>query len=415
MLNLTTLLPSLLLLGAGAQALADSDATAGLAPNSKGSGLSESELVHNFARDNTQLPTEQFFGDLETVFEFNSIAMPTGVTVSEDGRIFVCFPNWGDDNIITVGEIVNDRVNVYPNYGLNLVPERDPKNRLVSVQSVVADGHGTLWILDTAAPSFSPPIDGAAKLVAVDLSTNTVRKMYYFPNDVVLNTTYLNDVRIDLRVGKSGYAYITDSSIHGPGAIIVLDLETGESFRRLNGDVSVSPDPLMVPKVEGKVWMNRPANGAPSPVTIAADSLAISPDGKTLYYAALSSRHLYSIDTASLRDKTISDADLSKNVKYITEKGASDGMITDENGVVYAGDYENNAIHSIKPDGTMDTIVHDSRILWPDTLAVGPDGYLYFTNNQLPRQAGYNEGKDTRQRPFSLLKINIGAKPAPVI
>ncbi len=49
----------------------------------------------------------------------------------------------------------------------------------ISVQSVVADGRGTLWILDTAAPNFSEPIKGGAKLVAVDLETNTIRKSIY--------------------------------------------------------------------------------------------------------------------------------------------------------------------------------------------------------------------------------------------
>lgn len=87
---------------------------------------------------------------------------------------------------------------------------------------LVADGRGTIWILDTAAPNFSEPIKGGTKLVAVDIDTNTIRKVYTFIEDVVLPTTYLNDVRFDFRVGKARYAYITDSSSRGPGAIIVV-------------------------------------------------------------------------------------------------------------------------------------------------------------------------------------------------
>ena len=49
-------------------------------------------------------------------------------------------------------------------------------------------------------------------------------------------------------------------------------------------------------------------------------------------------------------------------------KGASDGMITDAKGTVYAGDYENNSIRKILPNGIMETIAHDPRILWPDTF-----------------------------------------------
>ena len=65
---------------------------------------------------------------------------------------------------------------------------------------------------------------------------------------MVLPTTYLNDVRFDFRVGKAGYAYITDSSSRGPGAIIVVDLSNGNAFRRLNGANSTSPDPYFYRK-----------------------------------------------------------------------------------------------------------------------------------------------------------------------
>ncbi len=36
--------------------------------------------------------------------------------------------------------------------------------------------------------------------------------------------------------------------------------------------------------------------------------------------------------------------DLLYHVAYWGEKGASDGMITDAKGAIYAGDYENNSI-----------------------------------------------------------------------
>lgn len=358
-----------------------------------------------------ELPQENCFGDIEPVFAFFG-AMPTGVTVSEKGRIFVNFPDWGDERTCSVAEIVGDTLQVYPDEAWNRL-EGDPEKRFVSVQSVVADGTGILWVLDTAAPNFSEPVPGAAKLVAVDLETNKVRKIYPFPDDVVLKTTYLNDVRVDYRAGKGGYAYITDSSVRGPGAIIVLDLDSGKSFRRLQGDRSTSPDPSFIPKVEGRILMNRAPDGTVRPVSIAADGIALSLDGKILYYCPLSSRFLYSIETARLRDGSLADAELAKQVRNHGEKGASDGLMTDANGVVYAGDYENNSIRTIHPDGTMKTLVHDPRILWPDTLSIGPDGYLYFTANQLERQGSYHYGRDYRQKPYCLFRTKIDAMPAP--
>ncbi|AZJ44559.1 major royal jelly family protein [Bacillus amyloliquefaciens] len=358
------------------------------------------------------LPFEKYFGDLELVYAFYG-AMPTGITVSETGRIFICFPKWGDNVKFTVAEIIGDKLQPYPDLQTNLVNPENIKMTFISVQSVVTDGRGTLWVLDTAAPNFSEPIKGGAKLVAVDLKTNTIRRVYTFTEDVVLPTTYLNDVRFDFRVGTAGYAYITDSSSKGPGAIIVVDLETGNAFRRLNGANPTSPDSYFIPKVEGKILMNRNRDGSTSPFRLASDGIAISPDGKVLFFCPLTSRHLFSISTEALRDRNIPDMDLLYHVAYWGEKGASDGMITDAKGAIYAGDYENNSIRKMLPNGTMETIAHDPRILWPDTFSIGPDEYLYVIVNQLHRQARFHYGKDLRQKPYSLLRIKIDEFPAP--
>jgi hypothetical protein len=42
-----------------------------------------------------ELPTEHTIGRIEAVFEFRG-AMPTGVSVAPNRRIFVNFPRWGD-------------------------------------------------------------------------------------------------------------------------------------------------------------------------------------------------------------------------------------------------------------------------------------------------------------------------------
>lgn len=56
-----------------------------------------------------ELPAEETIGLLEPVAYFNG-AMLTGVTVSQQGRIFVNFPKWGDDVQFTVAEIRNGEV-----------------------------------------------------------------------------------------------------------------------------------------------------------------------------------------------------------------------------------------------------------------------------------------------------------------
>jgi sugar lactone lactonase YvrE len=372
----------------------------------------QTALAEPTADFSASAPADKAIGQLQQVFAFND-AMPTGVTVSETGRIFVNFPRWGDDVPFTVAEIRDGNVQAWPNAQINKEDPQDPAKGLISVQSVVADGQGRVWLLDTAAPGFAAPKPGGAKLVAVDLASNKVVKTLVFPANVILPSTYVNDMRFDFRNGKEGTVYVTDSSVSGPGAIIVMDIATGKATRRLSGAKSTSVDPSFIPVVEGQAVMTKGADGKKKALGVASDGIALSPDGQTLYFSPLSSRHLYSVPTRLLRDTSVSEKALDAAVQDLGEKGASDGLESDANGAVYASDYEHNGIRKRLADGTWQTIVHDPRVLWPDTLSIGPDGYLYFTANQLHRQAGFHDGKDLRQKPYSLLRVKINAAPAP--
>lgn len=358
----------------------------------------------------TSLPAGRSIGHIEPVAQFHH-AMPTGVTVSAKGRIFVNYPRWGDDVPFTVAEIRGGVTVAFPDAAMNTYDAKHPSATLISVQSVVVDPRDRLWILDTAAPGFSEPKAGGAKLVAIDLSTDTVVKTIVLGENVVLKTTYLNDVRFDLRQGRDGVAYITDSSLAGPGGIIVVDLATGDAWRRLDGHPSTAADPNFVPVVEGERIAVREKGKAPAPLAVASDGIAISADGGTLYYCPLSSRRLYAVPTKLLLDRDASKEAQAAAVVDLGEKGASDGLETDDKGRIYTSDYEHNAIRQREPDGAWKTIAHDPRMLWPDTLSVGPDGYLYFTTNQLHRQALFHDGKDERAKPYTLFRVKIDAGP----
>src|SRR5246127_1405094 len=126
-----------------------------------------------------QLPEEYTIGRIEAIFEFQD-AMPTGVTVALNGRIFVNFPRWGDDVPFTVGEIRGGRLVAYPDAEVNRADNAHPARTFISVQSVVADARNRLWVLDTAAPNFGEPVKGGAKLVAVGLPTNPLSPTNFF-------------------------------------------------------------------------------------------------------------------------------------------------------------------------------------------------------------------------------------------
>ncbi len=96
-------------------------------------------------------------GQIEAVVTFEG-AMPTGVTVSRAGRIFVCYPKWGDKVDFTVGEVKQGHAVAYPDESINRAERGQAADRLISVQSVVVDPIDRLWIVDTGSIEFGPDV-----------------------------------------------------------------------------------------------------------------------------------------------------------------------------------------------------------------------------------------------------------------
>jgi len=361
-----------------------------------------------------ELLTDASVGELEPVAYFYD-AMPTGVTVSESGRIFVNYPKWGDDVKFTVAEIIDGEAVAYPNQEFNQPASDADPDALVSVQSVVVDPADRLWILDTGSPLFKETEYGGPKRVCVDLETNEVARIILFPQDVALPTSYLNDVRFDLRRGEEGIAYITDSAQKGANGIIVVDLATGESWRRLNDHPSTKPLQLpdFQPIVEGRPFLDKSEGTTKQGAGMGSDGIAINADGSRLFYCPLGSRRLYSVETDALVNRAFDNAPATV-IDEGDRGGASDGLESDADGYIYSTNYEHNAILRRLADDTgkeWETVVHDPRLLWPDTMSIANDGYLYVTANQLHRQPRYQEGKDLRRKPYVLFRVKIDAQP----
>ena len=385
----------------------------GRAGSTRGPRLEDAQLA------TAQGPATEQVGEIEPVALFNG-PMPTGVTVSRSGRIFVNFPRWGDQVEFTVAEVKSGQPAAYPDAAMNRYDPAKLSENLVSVQSVVVDPADRLWLLDTGSLAFGPVPPGAAKLVGVDLKTNRIFKTIHFPPDVALSTTYLNDIRFDLRRGTGGMAVITDSSGEGPNGIIVVDLDTGESWRRLHDHPSTKADPNFVPIVEGEPLMQRPVENVARAMTIGADGIAISGDGERLYYCPLSSHRFYSVSVDALADRSIPADQVAETVQEVPNRNfASDGLESDAAGRVYLTDYENNGVRVYDPRGgntpTYDFVARDPRLIWPDTLSLAGDGYLYVTANQLNRQKQFHEGKDLRQQPYALFRVKVDAQPVRLV
>lgn len=200
------------------------------------------------------------------------------------GRRFVSYPRWEDPVRYTLAELKNGREVPYPAAGvIRRGNVRDPQNNMVSLQGLIVDGRDRLWVLDTGTINMKPIRPFVPKLIGIDTRTNSVIKTIKFDRNAVPDTSYLNDLRIDGRAGAGGVAYITDSSAKTL-ALLVVDLQSGQTQRRLAGHPSVKAEPNFVAFVEGHALFKRPKPGQASHLGSGADGIAISADGTKLFW-----------------------------------------------------------------------------------------------------------------------------------
>lgn len=301
----------------------------------------------------------------------------TGVAVSGDGRVFVNFPRWTEDTAVSVAELKGGKLVPYPDEGWNAwrnarKDQVTPNDHWVCVQSVVANG-GSLWVLDPAAPALEKIVKGGPKLVQIDLATNKVVRTYPFSEQVAPEGSYLNDIRFS---PDGEWGYLTES---GRGALLTINLKSGEVRRVLDGVSSTQAEKGVIVKTDGKE-LRRPDGVQP---TFNADGIALGPDGATLYWQAISSRTLYSIPTAALRDGSLSSRELEARVTKAGATILADGLWMSAKGQFFFTSVEDNSVRLRGADGTLTPVVQDARLRWPDSMAEGPDGRIYVTGSHI--------------------------------
>lgn len=312
----------------------------------------------------------------------------TGVACSSDGRVFVSFPRWTEDAPVSVAEVTKDgSLKPYPDDAWNAWRNANaasgamkPADHFVCVQSVVCDGRGNLWVLDPAAPGLDKVLAGGAKLVRIELATDKVAQVIKFGEDVALQGSYLNDVRFHPD-GRT--AFITDSGARG--SIVVVDLAKGTAHSRLDGHPSTQPDKTVEVTIDGRKLQRPDGRG----FLVAADGIALSQDGKTLYWQPLTGRTLYRIGT----DLLLSD-DGEAAGRKVEKAGTScvaDGLLMSRDGHLYITSPEDSSVKLWEGDRAR-TVVSDARLRWPDSMAEAPDGSIYVTASRLQDSAWFDKG-----------------------
>jgi hypothetical protein len=302
--------------------------------------------------------------DLELVA---ALPLPPGnVAVSPTGRVFFNYHylgSDGDENSASVFELVDEEPRPFP--------DADFQTNFRSTLGMLIDGQNRLWILDPAT------IDGSrdSALFAFDVDGGELLREYRFEQDW--------DFAQDIQVTADGrYLISADTGLFGfiPAKLLVLDIESGEYRVLLKGHPSVGTEN----------WGIRGPDGEKTSVFFGlidwqagVDGITISPDQKWLYYGSINHSQLYRLPLNLLTDPAVSEEDIEAAVKAVGVKPLSDGLSMDIEGNVYITDIENGGIARMSPDGTLETLVKDSRVRWADGISFGPDSWVYFTDSAI--------------------------------
>lgn len=315
---------------------------------------------------------------------------PIGMAVaSHPQRVFVSFPH-RDPFLYALTEIVNGERVPFPNKTWNTHDPEKEQECFVNVQDLFVDAADDLWVLDSA------PGEGKFKLVQIDLGKNEVARVYDFA-DLPKAGSALNDMCIDL---EHKLAYLSDPGLK---AIVVLDLESGKSRIALRNDPATQAAPGFVLHLDGKDVVD----GGGKPFVSNVNGIALTKDNRYFYFRAINQTKLYRIETRLLSDASLGDPELSAKVETVAETGVCHGMVADAKGNVFLTDSADKEIRYVTPAGEVKTLVKDERLIWPDSMGIGSDGFLYLTAAQMNRQPRYNGGEDKVEYPYRAYKVEL--------
>lgn len=324
-----------------------------------------------------------------------------GVSVNTANRLFVAFPKQNTDYQYGLTEIVNGERVPYPNEEWNKPGEE--AGHFVSVQDLYVDANDFLWVLDSKpAPSGSifgdkgEAAEGQFKLLKINTRTNQVEKRYNF-DDLDKSKSGLNDVRVDVQKNK---AYLSDP---GQAAVVVLDLATGKTRQVLEKTSFTLADPDLILVYDGVEMRDK--NGKPFMSNV--NGIALTHDFKYFYFKPINKTHLYRIETKYLTDESLTEKELESKVEDMGDVGVTHGLIADKKGNIYLTNSLDYTIKYLSPDGQLHTLVQDSRLLWPDSLGIGTDGFLYFSCAQLPQDPNWSNGKNRTELPYRVFKVQL--------
>ena len=336
-------------------------------------------------------------GTLEVIAELP--INPGNLAVTAEGRVFATVHQFrrADAQLIEVTGATSYRP--WPNAAWNGQFGSAP-DVLNSVLGIAIDRKDRLWVIDNGLGkrNLQP------KLVAFSLDSGEPVYHYDFPPETGPIGSFLNDLAID---DERGFVYIADVGGQAKPALVVVDINESTSRRFTDSPALQAEDVDLI--VEGRLIQVPGKDGSPKPARIAINPITLSADGDILYFGAMNGETWYRVPTRLFRDEA-SDAAIAAAIEKAGPKPVSDGASTDADGNHYFTDLGNNAISVLRPDGSLNTLVTDERLVWPDALSFGEAGWLYIAVNQLHRAPMLNGGKEGAEPPYRILRVRTGTE-----
>jgi len=311
-----------------------------------------------------------------------------GVHFDAKGRVFVSTPRLVSAkspatlSILDTGATTGPaRLTAFPSVEGNAVGTAPDQNLRSVLGFYVDKNNGWLWALDqgyVAGESEAPA--GSQKVLIYDLETGRTVKRIGLDAVADRKGSFLNDIAVD---EARKVAYISDSGLRSApqtkAGIIVVDFVTGSAGRVLDRHPTVSPQPGVKVMFHGaEVW---PGN----PLIMGINGIALSPDGKTLYWTVTTGRNAFSAPTEVLCDAGASKTAVEAMITDLGDVGGNtDGIVTDAVGNLYITDVTHGGIVKYDPQTkAMALFASNIAVHWPDTATIDDGGDVVFTSSNL--------------------------------
>jgi hypothetical protein len=381
--------------------------------------------------------TPASLGEVEVVAEMDWA--PGNVTVTPKGQILISAHPFGRPGVAQgerpyIAQVVPG--GVVPGRGVargevRLIDQPwaktlNPENAIgfSNIIGLRSDPKGVVYLLDMGQPAAASSLDRAARMLAPkiviwDSGVGGLENIILlegnarFAASAFTPKSFLLDLAVDW---KRRLLYIADCGI-GQGfddpdvAIVVVSLDNGRSRRVLAGHPLLLPEPDARMVIDGVEVRSRGEDGSISVPRVGVNPIAIDGACEWVYFGSMHGTKVFKVRAEDLADELLTDEQLSARVSVHGPKPVSDGITIDDRGNIYITDVNASAIGVLTQAGEYRVIAQDSALLaWPDGLAVGPDGYVYATVNQLHRHAALNAGVSANKPPYLVVRVRVAGE-----